>query len=117
MKLEIDHRVLCIRLSTWEKLLTVRKNDIEIPISEIQTVELVPKLDWRGWRQIRWPGTYIPGIIKAGSYWTPSGWEFWYVRKNQPCLIITGKLGKFRKVILGIPQVSSWHKQLLKIIR
>jgi hypothetical protein len=112
MKLEISSDKVLLKLSRAEKFLTVRRTDFEIPVSGIQSIELVARLNW-GKRQIRFPGTYIPGIIKAGSYRSRSGWEFWYAIRNQPCLIISGRFGKFRRVVLGLPQVSTWYTQLV----
>jgi hypothetical protein len=91
MELELSGGTLRIRLSRWEKFLAVRRDDVEIPISGIQSVELMPKLKWKRWG-IRFPGTYFPGLVKSGAYWSGSGWEFWHVFRNQPCLEIVGNL-------------------------
>ena len=37
---------------------------------------------------VRWPGTCIPGIITAGSYWNGSGWAFWDVRRRRDNVVV-----------------------------
>lgn len=36
--------------------------------------------DWRRW-EVRLPGAAIPGRLIAGSYWTESGWDFFYLKR------------------------------------
>jgi len=54
--------------------------------------------------EVRVPGTFIPGVIKAGTFWTREGKEFWYVRQGMP-RYITIELSDeapFRRMVLGL---------------
>ncbi len=55
------------------------------------------------------PGTYIPGLIRAGSYLTPRGWEFWYViRKRPEYVTIELKGGRYQRLILSPSDGDVW---------
>jgi hypothetical protein len=48
------------------------------------------------WKEIRAPGTAIPGLIKAGTYYTFRGKEFWMLKKKDFPIRIELKNNKFR---------------------
>ena len=64
----------------WSKLWTLYER-ITVPRSAIRGVRRAPpgigRGWWKGWRM---PGTHLPGIIVAGSYYKKGGWNFWDVR-------------------------------------
>jgi len=44
-------------------------------------------------------GTYLPEVIKAGTYYTPRGKEFWYVTKKG-CLVLELRDEPYKRIIL-----------------
>ena len=64
--------------------------------------------DWRKW-EVRMPGTGLPNVLLAGSYWTEDGWDFLYV--NNPrgmlkpiaenVLVITTTQERYRRLVLS----------------
>ncbi len=62
----------------------VIKRDFEISLEHI--VEVRTEAPETSWREIRAPRTYLPGVMKAGTYYTPRGKEFWYATKKG-CLV------------------------------
>lgn len=84
---------LVIRLSRWEQLLGFHGN-LHVPLARIGAV-IAPatahpsykKLDWR---LVRLPGSYLPGVIQAGSYYRlgKGEWEFYAVRKPERSIVI-----------------------------
>ena len=50
------------------------KGSFKIPLQNIKNVSAeLPKPTWK---EIKAPGTFIPGLIKAGTYYTDKGQEF-----------------------------------------
>lgn len=54
---------------------------VVIELSDITNMEWMDVFaGWNKWL-IRLPGTYMPKMIMAGSYWSEEGWEFVYAKK------------------------------------
>lgn len=66
---------LIIKLSVWEKIWGLHG---DFTISRNNIVSISEEFPKSSWRDIKFPGTFFPGIIKAGTYLTPRGKEFWY---------------------------------------
>lgn len=90
MQLHLDHDSLSIFWEWYEQLwaFTLDKQ-MRIPLHHIDRVTTAePDINWA---EIRAPGTFLPGVIKAGTYYTKRGKEFWYVtaEKNYLTLRLT----------------------------
>lgn len=48
---------------------------------------------------LRAPGTGLPGVLCAGSFWRRSGWEFWYLRMRMPGFLVITTKGRRYKVL------------------
>lgn len=115
MNLSIIDNNLQIEFTLKEQLLCVRLNKIwQIPLSNI--TQVTTELPSTNWRDIRAPGTSIPGIIRAGTYYTGRGKEFWYVtKKNNFGNVLTIELGNenYQRIILNdIENNQKWQQQL-----
>ncbi len=99
MHLFIKDNTLVIRLSFWERVWSFHRS-FAIPRDHVGAVRAgAPKTSWR---EIRAPGTFVPWVIKAGTYYTPRGKEFWYVtRKSRPVTIELSD-EKYRRLVLGV---------------
>lgn len=95
-----DDRLL-IRLSGWEAVFAL-KREIAIALDDVASAQAgtVQALRPNG---IRLPGTYFPGVIAAGSYWSKSrGWSFWSVRHPQKAIDIRLRDGHYRRVVVEV---------------
>ncbi len=90
---------------TWDKT-------FEIPLTHIEnaTTNEPPS----SWTEIRAPGTFLPGVIKAGTYYTPRGKEFWYVTKDRDYLVLELCDESFKKMIFTLDQNQWWLEQILQ---
>ena len=101
-----------IDLSDLEKVLAI-KRDFEIPLEHI--VEVRTEVPETSWREIRAPGTYLLGVIKAGTYYTPRGKEFWYVTKKG-CLVLELRDEPYKRIILSVDRYKQWAERIKKAI-
>lgn len=91
-----------IELSFWEKVWSLHGN-FQIPRSNITSISTGnPKSSWF---DLRVPGTFLPGLIKAGTFYTRRGREFWYVIHNHP-RIYTIELTNmaYKRLVVGTSQ-------------
>lgn len=102
---------LIIRLSRSEMLYAFRR---KLTISRHSVVKVEWVAQFKTWPkyEFRCPGSYLPGVIMAGSYFSPDGWDFVYAPKpkgwTRPTLtnvlVITTKRWRYRRIILNLPE-------------
>ncbi|MBC6478057.1 MAG: hypothetical protein GDA56_09950 [Hormoscilla sp. GM7CHS1pb] len=86
----------------------------EIPLSHIQAVTTEEPAS--SWTEIRAPGTFFPGIIKAGTYYSNRGKEFWYVTNDRDYLVLSLQEESFQKIILTLEQNEDWRSRIAETI-
>jgi hypothetical protein len=65
----------------WSKLWALRGR-IAVPLASIRGVRRADPSVVRGWwKGLRLPGTHVPGVIVAGTFYDGSKRVFWDVRK------------------------------------
>jgi hypothetical protein len=109
MKLEIINNKLQIEFNTAEKILAIH-NSMEVPICNI--IQATGMLLEPTWASIKMPGTNLPGIIKAGTYYTNRGKEFWYLTRGSEVLRLELKGESYDRIILGVKDSSFWTSKL-----
>ena len=116
MHVTINSNKLCIELNFWEKLWALQFNYTwQIPLDHIERVTTTaPSSNWKTliWKEVKLPGTFVPGVIKAGTYYTDQGREFWYVTDDKNYLILDLKNEFYQKVILTVEQNQLLAEQL-----
>ena len=117
MKLLLDSENLTLALTAKESVLALRRN-ICVPVASITNIEWVSSTVNTGrLRGLRAPGTGLPGIFYAGSFYRKSGWEFWYIRVRQPGhIIITTTLKRYRVLRVSVVEdealrIRNWFSQ------
>jgi hypothetical protein len=114
VKLNIHNNRLKITFSATEKILSL-KDSFAIPLEHIAAITTAAPRT--GWSDVRAPGTYLPGIIKAGTYYTRRGKEFWYVRRKKGYLILELKNEPYKRVILSIERNNYWADIIRNAVR
>jgi hypothetical protein len=102
----IERDSLVVRLSWLERLFAFR-GDLRVPLARVRDVIVPPTAHGQfsriDWRLIRMPGTSIPGVIQAGSYYRlGDGWEFYVVRRPSRCMVIELEGDRFRRLIVQV---------------
>jgi hypothetical protein len=85
VEITIEGEMLAVRVLGWSKLWCF-KSRLEVPLRRVQQVRIGGELPQGYW--LRMPGTSMPGVITAGSYWKRSGWSFWDVRRRTDNVLI-----------------------------
>jgi hypothetical protein len=112
MKLHLEARQLTIDLEWYEQLWAVTLDrQLHIPLDSIDRVTTTePQSDWA---EIRAPGTFLPGIIKAGTYYTKRGKEFWYVTTDRDYLTLELHDEPYRRIVITIPDPLAWGERIV----
>ena len=112
MKLTIYEGKLRIGFGNFERVLAVKRG-FEIPLEHI--VEVKTEAPKTSWKEIRFPGTYVPGVIKAGTYYTPRGKEFWCVTKKG-CLVLELRNEPYKRIVLSVERYEQWAERINKAV-
>jgi hypothetical protein len=108
LKLEISNGKLKIDLEGLEKALAI-KGGFEIPLQNI--LKAGTEAHRTGWEETRAPGTHLPGVTKAGTYYTPRGKEFWYVT-DKGVLVLELENESYKRIILSIDGNKEWAEKI-----
>lgn len=115
MNLSIVDDKLQIEFTFKEQLLAVRLNKLwQISLAHIEQVTTAEPQS--NWQELRAPGSFVPGVIKAGTYYTNRGKEFWYVNRETNYLTIQLRDESYKRIILTIDNNESWQQRLAQII-
>ncbi len=102
MNLRIFDNNLIIELDWQEKLWSFNFSEkIEIPLNKIVSVTTdTPASEYF---ELRAHGAFIPGFIKAGTYYNQQGRSFWYVNKETDYLTLYSTEDQYdKKIVLTI---------------
>ena len=111
MRLSLDHDTLHIELSWWQRLLAAHlSTTLVIPLSHIERADTERVATH--WGEIRFPGSFIPWALKAGTYRRAGRRDFWYVTRGQPVLRLTLKDEYFTSITLGTRDNEAWVAEI-----
>jgi hypothetical protein len=116
MKLNISDEQLQIELTMWEGFLSVRlpNDNLKIAPAHIRRVTTA-KPEPLKWHDLRCPGTSI-GKIKAGTYFTSRGKEFWCVTKDDNYLTLELQDDDLTRIVLSVDDNEYWQQQITEFL-
>ncbi len=90
------------------------KDRIELAGSSIKSVrETDPSVSPPFWRA---PGTYIPWIIVAGTYYGKKGKEFWDTTRRSKQIVIELENDKYTKVVVDVENPAKTIREIRSIL-
>jgi hypothetical protein len=111
MILNLTDNLLTINLEWYEQLWAFTPtNQFRIPLAHI--VSASTDEPQSTWAEIRAPGTFLPGIIKAGTYYTRQGKEFWYVTQDSHYLILNLAHEPYQRMIFTLNENLNWAENI-----
>ncbi len=111
MKLNLILDTLQIELDFWEQFWAFSfEKIITIPLNHILAVSTAEPQS--NWAEIRAPGTFLPGVIKAGTYYNPGGKEFWYVTREKDYLTLELRDESYKRIVLTVDNALDWANQI-----
>jgi hypothetical protein len=75
---------------------------LEIPLSHVVGAEVDPEVT-QGWRKgIRAPGTHVPGVITAGTFYQDGERVFWDVHDPQKTVVIRLRDERYARLVIEV---------------
>jgi len=86
-ELELTPTALAVHVTGADKLWAL-KSRLEIPLAHIRYAAIEPKVSHGGPRGVRFPGTYLPGVVTAGTFISVGARVFWDVHNPDKAIVI-----------------------------
>jgi len=108
--LELTKDELIVHLSFWEAIASLQRG-IRVPLKNIRGAT-----DDEGFRGsalgLRCPGTSVPGIIVAGTYWKRGERQFVFVTRGSHPVVIELNHEKWDRIVLGVADARNVAVQI-----
>ena len=85
----------------WDKLWAL-KSQLEIPLAHIRAVRADPEPARGWWHGIRLPGTQVPGILTAGSFYQSDGFVFFDVHDPEQTIVIDLEHEHYQRLVIEV---------------
>jgi hypothetical protein len=85
----------------WDKLWAL-KSRLEIPIAHIRAARVDPEPARGWWHGLRLPGTDIPGILTAGTFYQRDGCVFYDVHDPERTIVIDLDHEQYKRLVIEV---------------
>lgn len=96
-----DGSTVVLRLAPLQVPLAFKRT-LEVPVEKITAAESVSRAEVPHGPLIRAPGTYIPGLIRYGSYGRKPNRQFWVVNRHDPVLVLDIEDWDYARIVAGV---------------
>jgi hypothetical protein len=79
------------------------KSSLEISLAHITGVRADPEVARGWWHGIRMPGTNLPGVITAGTFYQQGKRVFWDVHNPEKTIVIDLHDERYNQLIIEVP--------------
>lgn len=85
----------------WDKMWAL-KSRLEIPLAHITSVRVDPEPARGWWHGFRMPGTQIPGVLTAGTFYQHDGAVFYDVHDPEHTIVIELDHEHYRRLVVEV---------------
>lgn len=84
------------------------KSSLEIPLQHVSGVRADPSIAHGWYHGIRMPGSNIPGVLTAGTFYQHGQWVFWDVHNPDNTIVIELRDERYKELIVEVadPQAA-----------
>lgn len=88
------------------------KSALTIPLEHVRGARIDPEpvQDW--WKGIRAPGTYLPGVITAGTFYRHGKKVFWDVHDSDKAIVIELSDDQYDELIVEVDDPEATVKEI-----
>jgi hypothetical protein len=106
VELTIEEGKLKIQVKGADKLWAFRST-LEIPLAHIAGVRTDPAIADGWWKGFRFPGTNLPGVITAGTFYYHGKTIFWDVHHGENAIILDLRDERYDELIVEVADTGA----------
>lgn len=106
---------LILEIEGWDKLWAF-KSCLEIPFANVTGVRADREVAHGLWKGIRAPGTHLPGVIIAGTYYQNGQRIFWDVKDPEKTIVIDLADERYNQLIVEVADPAAAVQQIQTLI-
>lgn len=99
--LSIDGSMLVLEVQGLDKLWSLRSR-LDIPLVHVKSVRPDPGAARHWFEGLRLAGTYIPGVLTAGTFYEQGGLVFWDVHNPEHAIAIELAHERYQRLIVEV---------------
>ena len=105
-EVEITGDTLVVHVKGMDRLFSL-KSRLEMPLAYVLGAEADPHVA-QGWRKgLRAPGTHLPGVITAGTFYQEGDRVFWDVRDPEKAIVIRLEDERYSRLVIEVEDPPS----------
>ena len=101
IEIAVDNQTLNLEVRGLDKLWAL-KSRLEIPLANIRGVAADPTIARGWWKGLRAPGTHVPGVIIAGTFYQDGKRIFWDVHNAENTIVIDLADDRYDQLIVEV---------------
>ena len=101
VEISIVEDELHLEVQGWDKLWAF-KSRVSIPLSHVRGVRADPEVGRGCWHGIRAPGTQLPGVITAGTFYQQGKRVFWDVHQPENTVVLDLEDERYDQLIVEV---------------
>lgn len=82
------------------------KSTLEIPLLHVERAYVDEEIARRWWHGLRMPGTNLPGVITAGTFYQDGKRVFWDVHHPEKTIVIELRDEKYQQLVVEVADSS-----------
>jgi len=99
----------------WDKLWAL-KSSLEIPLVHIRSARVDPEPARGWWHGLRFPGTQVPGVLTAGTFYQSEGAVFFDVHDPERTIVIELEDERYKRLVIEVERPMETVQMLLAAI-
>jgi len=111
VELAVGEGKLTMRVQGADKLWAI-KSSLEIPLVHIAGIRADPEIAHGWWHGVRLPGTNVPGVITAGTFYQDGKRVFWDVHNPANTVVITLRDERYDELVVEVANPDAAVKMI-----
>lgn len=115
-EVEIGGDALVVHVKGMDRLWSLQSR-LEIPLSHVLGAEADPQISLQHSRALRAPGTHLPGVITAGTFYQEGDRVFWDVHDPEKAVVIRLRDERYARLVIEVEDPTSTAAAIEEAIR
>ena len=115
VEISIVEDTLHLEVQGWDKLWAL-KSRLTIPLSHVRGVRADADVARGWWHGIRAPGTQLPGVITAGTFYQQGKRVFWDVHQPENTIVLDLEDERYDQLIVEVVDPAGVVRQIETVL-